>query len=401
MRKFTFLTPNSLSEALLLLREHVGRIKPFAGGGMSRRYGGGWGGSNEKLESMDYALDLTALPELREITLENGLVSIGAMATHNDVAASPVVRSAAAMLAEASASVGAQQIRNTGTIGGNVCNAAVAADTLSPLAALDARVTLLSVSGARELPLSAFILGAGKTALQPEELLTKITFSPLSGWQSRVVKLGRRKALAISRMNASVALRFEHGVIAEARVSPGCVFASPRRVSSAEALLIGQVPSVSLFEACGKAVSEEMVAITGVRWSRNTNSPRFRHCAPRALRCSGTDGGGSMSKLNFTLNGKPVETDVAGQRAAAGRPCAIRWERYRHKGRLRRLANAAPATVLWTDAVDSCLYPALRANGKSVTTIEGLSQDGGSTAFSKRCWITTRCNAASARRGSS
>ena len=280
MRKFTFLTPNSLSEALLLLREHAGSIKPLAGGTdlmVELR------GDNEKLESMDYALDLTVLPELRTITLENGLVSIGAMATHNDVAASPVVRSAAAMLAEASASVGAQQIRNTATIGGNVCNAAVAADTLSPLAALDARVTLLSVSGARELPLSAFILGAGKTALQPDELLAKLSFAPLTGWHSRFVKLGRRKALAISRMNAAVALRFESGCIAEARVSPGCVFASPRRVSGAEALLIGQAPTLSLFEACGKAVSDEMVAVTGVRWSTEYKDPALAAIVRRAL----------------------------------------------------------------------------------------------------------------------
>lgn len=280
MRKFTFLTPHSLSEALFLLREHAGRIKPIAGGTdlMVELRGG-----DEKLESMDYALDLTALSELRAITLENGLVSIGAMATHNDVAASALVRSAAAMLAEASASVGAQQIRNAATIGGNVCNAAVAADTLSPLAALDARVTLLSVSGARELALSEFILGAGKTALQPDELLTKISFAPLSGWQSRFVKLGRRKALAISRMNASVALRFERGAVAEARVSPGCVFASPRGVASAEALLIGQVPSVTLFEACGKAVSDEMVAVTGVRWSTEYKYPALAAIVRRAL----------------------------------------------------------------------------------------------------------------------
>ncbi len=280
MQRFTFLTPNSLSEALLLLREHAGRIKPFAGGTdlmVELR------GDNEKLESMDYALDLTVLPELRAITTENGLVSIGAMATHDNVAHSPVVRSAAAMLAEASASVGAQQIRNAATIGGNVCNAAVAADTLSPLAALDARVTLLSVSGTRELPLTEFVLGAGKTALQPDELLTKLSFAPLSGWQSRFVKLGRRKALAISRMNAAVALRFENGVIAEARVSPGCVFASPRRVSSAEEMLIGQVPSITLFEACGKAVSDEMVAITGVRWSTEYKYPALSAIVRRAL----------------------------------------------------------------------------------------------------------------------
>ena len=280
MRKFTFLTPSSLSEALFLLREHAGRIKPLAGGTdlmVELRDG------DDKLESMDYALDLTVLPEFRSITLENGLVSIGAMATHDNVAHSPFVRSAAAMLADASASVGAQQVRNVATIGGNVCNAAVAADTLSPLAALDARVTLLSVSGARELSLFEFILGAGKTALQPDELLTKITFVPLSGWQSRFVKLGRRKALAISRMNAAVALRFESGCIAEARLAPGCVFASPRRVAGAEAMLIGQVPTLSLFEACGKAVSDEMVAVTGVRWSTEYKYPALSAIVRRAL----------------------------------------------------------------------------------------------------------------------
>jgi CO/xanthine dehydrogenase FAD-binding subunit len=142
MRKFTFLPPELAFRSAFLLREHAGRIKPIAGGTdlMVELRGG-----DEKLDSMDYALDLTALSELRAITLENGIVSIGAMATHDNVAHSPVIRSAAAMLAEASASVGAQQIRNAATIGGNVCNAAVAADTLSPLAALDARVTLLSV----------------------------------------------------------------------------------------------------------------------------------------------------------------------------------------------------------------------------------------------------------------
>ncbi|MEN6593743.1 MAG: FAD binding domain-containing protein [Clostridiaceae bacterium] len=280
MQKLTYLAPQTLSEALLLLRRHAGRIRPLAGGTdlmVELRDG------DVKLDSMDYALDLTTLPELRAITLENGLVTIGAMATHDNLAHSPVVRSAAAMLAEASASVGAQQIRNVATIGGNVCNAAVAADTLSPLAALDARVTLAKASGTRELPLTEFILGAGKTALQPDELLTKLSFAPLTGWQSRFVKLGRRKALAISRMNAAVALRFENGVIAEARVSPGCVFASPRRVSSAEALLIGQVPTLSLFEACGKAVSDEMVAVTGVRWSTEYKYPALAAIVRRAL----------------------------------------------------------------------------------------------------------------------
>ena len=280
MQSFTYLAPRTLSEALTLLGEHAGRVKPLAGGTdlmVELRDG------DKKLANMDFALDLTNLPELREISQSGGRVTIGAMATHNAVAHSPVVLLAAAMLAEASASVGAQQIRNAATIGGNVCNAAVAADTLSPLAALDASVTLLSVSGARELPLGEFIAAPGKTVLRPDELLTSISFSALDGWQTAFVKLGRRKALAISRMNAAAALRFENGRIADARISPGCVFPTPRRVPSAEELLLNQIPSLELFTRCGEAVSEAMVAVTGVRWSTEYKVPALSAIVRRAL----------------------------------------------------------------------------------------------------------------------
>lgn len=280
MQRFTYLSPKTLPEALELMQTHAGHIRPLAGGTdlmVELRKG------DDKLSGMDYALDLSAIPELTEISNRGGLVSIGATASHDRIAHSPVVLLAAAMLSQACLSVGAQQIRNVATIGGNVCNAAVAADTLSPLAALDADVTLESVSKARTLPLSDFVTGAGKTAIQPDELLTKITFPPLTGWRTAFVKLGRRKALAISRMNAAVALCFEGRVIVDTRIAPGCVFSSPRRVSSAEELLLGNEPSVRLFDRCGKAVSEEMVKITGVRWSTEYKYPALSAIVSRAL----------------------------------------------------------------------------------------------------------------------
>ncbi len=280
MQRFTYLSPKTLTEALERMQTYAGRIRPLAGGTdlmvELRRDDG-------TLSGMDYALDLTDIPELTGISNQSGRVTVGAMATHDAVAHSSVIRSAADMLSEASLSVGAQQIRNVATIGGNVCNAAVAADTLSPLAALDADVTLQSVSGTRELPLADFITGAGKTVIRPDELLTQIAFVPLTGWHTAFVKLGRRKALAISRMNVAAALKLEGGRIAGVRISPGCVFASPRRVSAAEELLLGSKPSKELFERCGKAVSEEMVKITGVRWSTEYKYPALSAIVSRAL----------------------------------------------------------------------------------------------------------------------
>jgi xanthine dehydrogenase iron-sulfur cluster and FAD-binding subunit A len=177
-------------------------------------------------------------------------------------------------------------------------------------------------------------------------------------------------------MNASVALRFEHGAIAEARVSPGCVFASPRRVASAEAMLSGQVPSVTLFEACGKAVSDEMVAVTGVRWSTVYKFPALSAIVRRALcECFGAFGGGNMSKLKFILNGKTVEVEAADN----ARLLDVLRDTLGLTGTKEGcgVGECGACTVIVDgDAVDSCLYPALRANGKSVTTIEGLAHDG-------------------------
>jgi carbon-monoxide dehydrogenase medium subunit/xanthine dehydrogenase FAD-binding subunit len=280
MQRFSYLSPKTLGEALAAMHEHAGHIRPLAGGTdlmIELR------NELQAFPGMDFALDLTRVGELTGISEENGLVRIGSMATHDAVSRSPLVHAAADMLAQACFSVGAQQIRNVATIGGNICNAAVAADTLSPLAALDACVTLQSVSGTRELPLTEFVTGAGKTAIHPDELLVRLAFRPLTAWRTVFVKLGRRKALAISRINAAVALRFENGKIADARISPGCVFASPRRVSSAEQLLLGCAPSEKLFERCGKAVSEEMIKITGVRWSTEYKYPALSAVVSRAL----------------------------------------------------------------------------------------------------------------------
>ena len=274
-----YLQPNTLNDCLLALQEADGSAMPYAGGTdvmihLRER--------TEHMRQVRLLVDLSALPELRGIAMKDGKIRLGAMTTHSVAAASPLLGAHAPFLCDAASTVGSTQIRNTGTIGGNVCNGSPAADTVTPLVALDAQAVVRSLSGTRIVPVTA-LYGRGGMTLAPGELVTEFLFDSYALWQTAFLKLGRRKALAISRMNASVALRFEHGAIAEARVSPGCVFASPRRVASAEAMLIGQVPSLSLFEDCGKAVSEEMVAVTGVRWSTEYKKPVLEALVERAL----------------------------------------------------------------------------------------------------------------------
>lgn len=277
MREFTFVHPNTLDEALAFLHAHTGKCRPCAGGTdlmIALR------NDDPRVSDMEYLVDLGGLTSLSGVMRDGGAFHIGALSTHDSLAHNA---SLPAMLSAACQSVGAQQTRNVATIGGNVVNAAVAADTLSPLAALDATVVLCSVLGRRELPLTDFITGAGKTCIRSDELLTALTFPAIDGFSSAFVKLGRRKALAISRMNAAAALQIEDGLIVSARVSAGCVFARPRRVSSAENLLCGEKPSAALFEAAGEAASNEMVLITGVRWSTEYKKPALMAVVSSAL----------------------------------------------------------------------------------------------------------------------
>lgn len=270
MQAVQYLSPRTLEEALQLMSRYAGRIKPYAGGTdlmvqLRERAAA--------LDGIQWLMDLQHLDALRGITEQNTTITLGAMESHTHVAASPVICSYAFVLAKAAAQVGSPQVRNRGTIGGNVANASPAADTISPLAALNAVATVASVRGTRKAALQELYTPRGKSALEPDEILVSFEIDKLTGWQTAFTKLGRRKALAISRLNTSVALRLEDDVIADARIAPGCVFSAPDRVRSAEQLLIGQTPSEALFQAAAEETAQEMIRRTGVRWSTAYKEP--------------------------------------------------------------------------------------------------------------------------------
>ena len=277
----TYYRPDTLEQALALMNEHTGAIKPYAGGTdlmVHLREQGG------HLSGVDAFLDVTRLPELRMIQEAGDHIRIGAAVTHTEVADSPLIGQYAAALCEASASVGSTQIRNAGTIGGNVCNGSLAADTLSVLTALSAVVELQSVDGVREVEVSNLYLGRGKMDIRPNELVVAITIPILRDYRFSFIKLGRRKALAISRMNVAVAMKVDGDVVEDVRIAPGCVFSKPERAFGAETLLRGKVFSEELFEEAGKAVSAQMIERTGVRWSTEYKQPVIEALTVRALR---------------------------------------------------------------------------------------------------------------------
>jgi CO/xanthine dehydrogenase FAD-binding subunit len=201
-------------------------------------------------------LDVTGVAALHGIAIGPEGCRIGALATWTDIINTPMPPAFDA-LKQASRQVGGVQIQNRGTIAGNLCNASPAADGVPPLLALDAVVEIASQGGTRRLPLSQFILGNRKTALQPGELVTAIQV-PLTEEPERSVflKLGARAYLVISiaSVAANIALDAD-GRITNARIAVGACSALPQRLSQLEDRLRGLHRSVAV-----PAVEPEMLA---------------------------------------------------------------------------------------------------------------------------------------------
>lgn len=272
MFKYQYFRAKSIEEVCRTLKEYGEKGRIVAGGTdimvQIREKDPRW-------REMECLIDISFLEkELRYIEEEQDHIRIGALATHTDLERSGVIRRHAAFLGEAAASVGSPQIRNRGTLGGSICNASPAADPLTPLVAMDAEAVIQGEKGERKVRLVNFYVGKGKIDLRADEFLKEF-FVPKVPEKavSRFGKLGRRKALAISRLNVSVVLEAEQGKIVFARIAPGCIFATPDRVRAAEDILIGKSPSEELFQAAGEAVSAEMIARTGVRWSTEYKKP--------------------------------------------------------------------------------------------------------------------------------
>lgn len=272
MFKYDFFRAKSVEDACSLLERYGEKSRVVAGGTdllVQIR------DKDPRWKDIEAVIDITGLhSQLGLIAEDGGDILIGALATHTEIENDLLVRKHLSFLSEACSTVGSPQIRNRGTIGGSICNASPAADPLTPLIAADAVVQIQGSQKIREIKLSEFYHGKGSTDLAPGEFVRAFKVrKSVEHEGSAFVKLGRRKALAISRLNAAVRLKLKDGCIVEAAIAPGCIFTVPERVKKAEELLIGEKPSETLFQAAGEAVSAEMIERTGIRWSTEYKKP--------------------------------------------------------------------------------------------------------------------------------
>ena len=253
-------SPRALAEAYAVLAD--GPARPIAGGTdlMVALTG-------ELGEPPDRILDLWGLEELRGIALDGDTIGLGALTTYTEIRRSALCREHLPVLAEAAATIGAAQIQNRGTLGGNVANASPAGDTLPVLLAADASFVLGSARGERTVPAVEFWPAYRQTALAPDELLLRIRIPLLAGRELRFRKVGTRRAQSISKV--VVALGWRDGTPAapwtDVRLALGSVAATPIRARATEAAIEGHPPTPETADLAAETLGAELQPIDDVR----------------------------------------------------------------------------------------------------------------------------------------
>ncbi|HWR65134.1 MAG TPA: FAD binding domain-containing protein, partial [Bellilinea sp.] len=350
-------------------------------------------------------VDVSRMPGQDQITLdEDGIIHLGPLVTHNHCAASKLIQEAAFPLARAAWEVGSPQIRNRGTIAGNLITASPANDTITPLMALGTSVTLRSVSGIRVVPLDQFYLGVRKVDLHPDEMLVDISFPAMKANQrGTFIKFALRRAQAISLVNAAVVITLTGDKVESASITLGAVAPTIIHAVEAETFLAGKQLTAEVIAQAAAKTGQASRPISDVRGSAGYRRRMVEVITRRALLAlaNGQEKTGypvkpvtlrsnGNHKVNFegpsvlhtsqddivtTINSKPY-------RFATGQNKSLLRLLREEAGLIGTKEGCAEgecgACTVFLDgvAVMSCMVPAARAHGAVIVTVEGLSSDG-------------------------
>lgn len=278
--KFDYLRPSTIDEALSLLSQHRGRAKVIAGGTdilpkLKRR----------EIQAPEYIIDLKGIPDLDYIKHdEAGGLTLGALVTIHDAETSPIVRERFGVLFQAVESMASTQVRNRGTIAGNLCNAVPSADTAPALLCLEARLKLINREGERIVNVGDFFTGPSETVLSDDEILQEIQVPNLPPHgRGRYLKLAPRRSMDLAIVGVAAVVVAEDGICHDIRIALGAVAPTPLRARQAEEIVRGQKLSDDVIEEAAQIASEECRPISDHRASAEYRCQMVEALTKRAI----------------------------------------------------------------------------------------------------------------------
>lgn len=395
-----YYTVATVSEALELLSEYQSRARIIAGGtDMLIELERG------QRPDVEVLIDITRVKGLDSIQQYGDEIRLGPLVTHNHVVGTRLTVDRALPLAQACWEVGAPQIRNRGTVSGNIITASPANDTITPLMAMDAQVRLSSVEGERTVPLAQFYVGLRQTVMRPDEMLTAISFEGLSNQERGIfLKLGLRRAQAISVVNVAAVLAFDGEVITRASITMGCVAPTVINVPVAEQSLVGQRLTSERIAEAARLAAATPTPIDDIRSTAAYRSEMIRVLVSRALRtiAAGEERanwpsnpamlwGEGQARVTYSIPSKiehstsqPIETTINSQpmSISSGQDKTLldflREDAHLVGTKEGCAEGECGACTVFLDgaAVMACMVPAPRAHGAEIVTVEGLKQNG-------------------------
>ena len=280
---------HSVQEAIRLLDSHPGAKLICGGTDVLIQVRAG------RLAGVDL-VSINGLPELTGVSMEDdGTIVIGPATSFSHITKNPIIQQHLPFLGQAVDLVGGPQIRNMGTIGGNICNGATSADSASTLFALNAKLRIANSRGERVVPIQEFYLGPGKVALEQGDVLTQILIKKedYKGFGGYYIKYAMRKAMDIATLGCVVLCKVkDKNILEDVRLAFGVAAPTPIRVPAAEAVAKGQPFSEELVEQFGKAALTEVNPRTSWRASREFRLQLVEELSKRALRQAFSNAGG-------------------------------------------------------------------------------------------------------------
>jgi CO/xanthine dehydrogenase FAD-binding subunit len=276
-----YIAPQKIEEVLEILSKYGKEIKIIAGGTdlLVQYY--------DRLYEVNSWLDLKNIQELKEIKITQNQIEIGAMVTHTQLETSKDIKSHYLILSQAAADIGSPQIRNRGTIGGNIVNASPAGDLLPALIAYGAQFKLLFDKKEVLIPAEKFFIGPKKTILKPEQLLSKIIIPiPEQNTYSSWIKIGKRKALMVATVSLALVVKMseDNKIIKEVKVCLGSVAPTPFEIMEIREKMIGRQFNQLDFNELSQLVEDRISPIDDIRGTKEYRQDVTKNIMINALK---------------------------------------------------------------------------------------------------------------------